>query len=405
MSFDKQVELESQYVLHTYGRKPVEFVRGEGMTLYDDTGKPYLDFLSGIGSVSLGHTHPALTAALTKQAQTLLHAGNYFYIEGRGELAAKLSRLLVAHDPGSASTFKSFFANSGAEANEGAIKIARRHGALNLGGANVVLSAKKSFHGRTLATLAATGQEAKQQAFAPMPAGFAYVELNDVKQLQQALDGGGVCAVLLECIQGEGGVWPCSEEYLAAARALTAERNILLMIDEVQTGFYRTGTWAFAYQHYGIMPDVVTMAKGIANGVPMGAFAARDAFGDLLVPGDHGSTFGGSSLAVAAANATVDALAAEHIGASAQRVGAYFADKLAALPHVTGIRGRGLMLGAALDIPVAGKVVDLALEQGFVINAIGDNTLRFLPPLICTEREVDTLANALTTILAQAETP
>ncbi|MDR3308141.1 MAG: aspartate aminotransferase family protein [Coriobacteriales bacterium] len=418
--------MDETYVMQTYGRKAVEFVRGEGMRLYDSEGNEYLDFIAGIGAVSVGHAHPQVTAALQQQAAKLLHVSNYYYVEGRGELAQKLNGLLnatvgtlahasaatpagapapvPANAPAHSSTpWHSFFANSGTEAVEGAIKLARKYGTTRLGGATTIVSAWRSFHGRTLAALAATGQPSKQEDFAPLPAGFVHVELNDTTALAQALDNPAapVCAVLLECIQGEGGVWPCTAEYLRAVREETQKRGILLIIDEVQTGFYRTGTYPFAFQHYGIVPDVVTVAKGMGNGVPVGAFCAHGAAGEILVPGDHGSTFGGSPLVVAAANATLDALAAQDCATNAHQVGAYLQQRLATLPLVTQVRGKGLMVGVALASPVAAQVVDAALAHGLVLNSIGPAILRFLPPLICTIPQVDTLIDRLTPLLKE----
>ena len=454
LSLENQQCLENRYVMHTYARKPVEFVRGKGACLYDCEGKEYLDFLAGVGSVSVGHCNPSVTDALVHQTQTLVHASNYFYADGRGELAEKLSVLLSGSDLAAATTgvwakgcgpsgeieptgeteptgeaWKIFFANSGAEANEGAIKLARKYGKMNLNGAATIVSALKSFHGRTLAALAATGQESKQKVFAPMPEGFLHVPLNDREALESLLDAQAakaqsadtqsadapgtdaqateqqateaVCAVLLECIQGEGGVWPCTQEYLQAVRELTASRGILLIIDEVQTGFFRTGTHAFAYQHYGICPDIVTMAKGIANGVPMGAFAACGDLGDLLVPGEHGSTFGGSLLALAAANATIDELLSINAAERATQMGERLAAGLARLPHVKEVRGLGLMRAVSLDVPVAAQITDTVLTKGLVINAIGDSILRFLPPLVVDEAQIDKMVQILECVLSE----
>ncbi|MDR3052325.1 MAG: aspartate aminotransferase family protein [Coriobacteriales bacterium] len=403
MALLEQQQLDASYIQQTYKRKPVEFVRGLGTRLFDDEGNEYLDFISGFGAVSMGHAHPQVTSALQEQAAKLLHVSNYYYVEGRGELARKISDLLSATaDPAAASPWKLFFANSGAEANEGAIKLARKYGKLHLGGATTIVSARRSFHGRTLAALAATGQASKQESFGSMPPGFVHVELNRIEALLQELDTqgqGAVCAVLLECIQGEGGVYPCSESYLQAVRAQTAKRGILLLIDEVQTGFYRTGTYPFAFQHYGVMPDVVTIAKGMGNGVPIGALCAQGPAADILEPGDHGSTFGGSPLVVAAANATIDAMAAQDIATHVTEVGAYLQQQLAALPLVSEVRGKGLMLGAQLSKPVAAEVVDAALQNGLAINAVGSDILRFLPPLVCTTADIDVLIERLRALL------
>lgn len=448
MSLEQQQQLEASFMMLTYRRKPVEFVRGEGMHLYDDAGREYLDFVSGIGAVSTGHANPRVVQAVQQQAAKLLHVSNYYYIEGRGELAEKLSGLLsqtaAAGDSGAtaagggagdtnaaaaagganaaagataagdagytagganASGWRSFFANSGAEAVEGAIKLARKYGAKHLEGADTIICARRSFHGRTLAALAATGQPSKQDSFKPIPQGFIHIDLNDIQSLKrmmnQGFGGKSVCAVLLECVQGEGGVYPCSPEFLQAARELTAEDDALLMIDEVQTGFYRSGGLPFSFQHYGILPDVVTMAKGLGSGMPIGAFAARGVAANVLEPGDHGSTFGGSPLAIAAANATLDEL--QHIGAGAlvAETGDYLWQRLRELPGVTEIRGLGLMVGVEFEAAIAEALVDAGLEQGLVLNSIGHHILRLLPPLVCTKADIDVLVDKLVMILEQ----
>jgi acetylornithine aminotransferase len=451
MSLTEQKQLEQEFVMPTFGRKQVEFVSGRGMTLVDDAGQEYLDFLAGIGVISLGHCHPKFVAALTHQAQTLVHVGNYYYIEGRGQLAQKLSVLLEgtaeqggegvegskgskgsvgvnssasavpeAQPSGAAEnagirdtegvTWKTFFANSGAEANECAIKIARLHArkAAEAAGKSAdaaprtIVTLKKSFHGRTLATLAATAQPAKQEAFQPLPDGFVAVEANNCEELQALFDaqGDSICAVFMECVQGESGVHPLTPEFAQLARALTEKHDALLMCDEVQCGLFRTGL-AFGYQNLGIMPDVVTMAKGIASGIPMGACAARGEIGNTFDPGDHGSTFGGSNLAITAANTTLDVIAEENIAQNVLEVGQYMRSELAKLPHVSEVRGLGLMLAAELagTAKTAPEIVSDALEAGLVLNATGPTTLRFLPPLVCTKADVDTLVDRLTKLL------
>lgn len=402
MGLTEQQRLDSTYVMQTYARKPVEFVEGHGMMLIDDTGKEYLDFIAGVGAVSMGHSHPAVTQAIQEQAARLVHVSNYYHVPGRGELARTLSELLNRGNADSApGTWRTFFANSGAEANEGAIKLARRYGSVHNGGATTIVSAKRSFHGRTLATLTATGQPAKQEAFRPLPPGFTHVELNDRGALLDALDKpteGAVCAVMLECIQGEGGVWPCTREYLQAVRTLTAERNILLILDEVQTGFYRCGTHPFAFQHYDITPDIVTLAKGIGNGIPMGALCAQDRIAASFQPGDHGSTFGGGPLACAAANATIKAMEDENIGEHVEQVGSYLRERLSELEVVAEVRGRGLMVGVQLVRPVASQIVATALDNGLLLNNIGADIIRFLPPLVCYCEEVDTLVQRLKSV-------
>ena len=403
--FAEAKALDDAYVMHTYGRLPVEFVSGRGAELTDDSGKVYLDFLAGIGCVSLGHANPVVAAALKEQLDRVWQVGNYYYVEHRGELAQALSDLLstttdeLGHVTGSTGTiWKTFFANSGAEANEGALKVARRWGERKLDGAAGVVSARQSFHGRTLATLAATGQDVFHQSFGPFPEGFVSVPLNDLDALVAAVDAGGVCAVMLECVQGEGGVWPADLDYLRAVRALCDERNLALIIDEVQTGFFRCGA-PFSYQLAGIEPDVVSMAKGIASGFPMGAVAARAEFADLMVPGDHGSTFGGNALAAAAGLATVSELVAQDMGEHVIATGAHLAERLAALPHVSEVRGRGLMRGIQLDVPIANELVSEGLEAGLVLNHIGDSILRFLPPLVVTDEQIDTMAERLAELI------
>jgi acetylornithine aminotransferase len=402
-SLEQQQALESTYLMRTYRRKPVEFVRGEGIHLYDDKGVEYLDFLGGIGAVSVGHANPRIVKTLQEQAARLVHVGNYYYVEGRGELAEKISDMLNTGLGNDAAPWRVFFANSGAEAVEGAIKIARKYGTRYLEGADTVVSARRSFHGRTLAALAATGQPSKHDSFKPIPLGFVHVDFNDTHALKELLNQGfggkSVCAVLLECVQGEGGVYPAAEEYLQAARQLTEEGDVLLMVDEVQTGFYRTGTYPFAFQHYGIVPDVVTLAKGLGSGVPIGAVAARGRAAEMFEPGDHGSTFGGSPLAIAAANATLDELAAMDAGAQVAQVGAYLQAQLKELPLVIEVRGRGLMVGVELSEPIAEDVVDAGLKEGLVLNSIGRHILRFLPPLVCTKADVNILIERLRTIL------
>ena len=394
MGFIEEQQLESAYVMGTYARKPVELVRGRGMRVEDAEGRTYLDFVSGVGAVSLGHCHPALVSAIEEQASTLVHVSNYYYIEHRGEVAHLVSDLLnECVDEAEREPWQSFFANSGAEANECAFKLARLHAkkramaAAEAAGADedgvraaaaaaprLIVTLDASFHGRTLATLAATAQPAKQEAFQPLPDGFVRTPINDIKALESlfASQGDGICAVMVECVQGESGVHPCEPEFLAAVRRLTAERGALFMCDEIQCGMYRCGTYPFGFQHFGIAPDVVTIAKGIASGFPMGMCAARAQVAASFDPGDHGSTFGGSCLAVAAAEATVRALAAEDAAGNAERTGAYLREKLAALPQVEEVRGLGLMVACDLAEGVSAPDVVLAgLDEGLLLNFTG----------------------------------
>lgn len=398
--------LDDAYVMHTYARLGVEFVEGRGATLVDAAGREYIDLLGGIGCASLGHAHPAVVDALREQAGRVWQTSNYFYASGRGELAAALSALLSTttdeggHEMGSTGTrWKTFFANSGAEANEGAIKLARRWGEKNLDGASAIVTARQSFHGRTLATLAATGQDRFHRSFRPLPEGFVSVPLNDIYTLRERVERGGVCAVMLECVQGEGGVWNANYDYLRDVRELCSEKGLLLICDEVQTGFYRCGS-PFCYQRSGIEPDVVAMAKGIADGFPMGAVAARAEVADLLQPGDHGSTFGGSPLACAVALACVNALVDEEMGEHVLSVGRHLRHRLTAMDHVTEVRGHGLMRGAQLDVPIASQLVEEGLAEGLVLNHIGDSILRFLPPLVITLEQVDEACDRLEGLIA-----
>lgn len=423
MGFIEEQQLESAYVMGTYARKPVELVRGRGMQVEDSEGRTYLDFVSGVGAVSLGHCHPALVSAIEEQASTLVHVSNYYYIEHRGEVAHLVSDLLnECVDEAEREPWQSFFANSGAEANECAFKLARLHAkkramaAAEAAGADedgvraaaaaaprLIVTLDASFHGRTLATLAATAQPAKQEAFQPLPDGFVRTPINDIKALESlfASQGDGICAVMVECVQGESGVHPCESEFLAAVRRLTAERGALFMCDEIQCGMYRCGTYPFGFQHFGVTPDVVTIAKGIASGFPMGMCAARAQVAASFDPGDHGSTFGGSCLAVAAAEATVRALAAEDAAGNAERTGAYLREKLAALPQVEEVRGLGLMVACDLAEGVSAPDVVLAgLDEGLLLNSTGPRTLRFLPPLVCTNEDVDVLAEKLAALLS-----
>lgn len=421
MGLAQQQELEARYLMSTFGRKPVELVGGSGMEAFDDEGNAYLDFIGGIGVLSLGHCHPQVVAAIENQAEKLMHVSNYYYIENRGEVAKAVSDLLNAGVEEDARTpWKSFFANSGAEANECAIKLARLHARQRAGAAareagadegsvaaaeyaapRLIVTLEGSFHGRTLASLAATAQPAKQEAFQPLPGGFTSVPLNDVEALETlfAQRGDDICAVMLECIQGESGVHPCTPEFLHAARRLTEERGALLICDEVQCGVFRTGK-PFGFQLFGITPDVVTIAKGIADGFPMGMCAAHGDAADTFAPGDHGSTFGGSCLAVAAAKATLETLVADKVAANVEETGAYLRARLAELSQVTEVRGYGLMVAAQLDdAHDANDVVARALGEGLLLNATGPHTLRFLPPLICGKSHVDALIERLRRLL------
>ena len=381
-TFEELVALDAAHVMPTYGRLPVAFVRGEGTQLWDSEGRRYLDFLSGLAVVSLGHAHPAVAEALADQSRTLLHVSNLYYNELQPQLGARIDRLLGGGG-------RAFFANSGAEANECAIKLARRYGQSHGGPERFhVLSAYGSFHGRTLTTLAATGQPQKQETFQPLPDGFRQVEYLDVDALAAAMDE-RVCAVMLEPVQGEGGVVPAPPAYLQAVRQLCTEREALLLVDEVQTGLGRTGRW-FGFEHADIRPDVVTLAKALGNGVPIGACWARAEVAEAFRPGDHASTFGGQPLAARAALAVLDAMEAADVPLLAERAGKRLSDSLAALPGVRDVRGPGLLLAAELESThPAPEVASGCLDAGLVVNAVTPSALRFAPPLLVTDEEID----------------
>jgi acetylornithine/N-succinyldiaminopimelate aminotransferase len=373
----------------TYPPQPVTFVRGSGSELWDDQGRRYLDFLSGLAVTSLGHAHPAVADALCEQARTLLHVSNLYATVPQQEVAATLDRL-VASGPG-----RVFFCNSGAEANEAAIKLARKWGGR---GRHVVVSAYGSFHGRTLATLHATGQPAKHEPFQPLPEGFRHVAWQDPGDLARAIDA-SVAAVLLEPVQGEGGVNPAGADYFRAVRRLCDEAGVLMMVDEVQTGLGRTGEW-FGFQHYGVCPDVVTVAKALGNGVPIGACWARDDVACAFSPGDHATTFGGQPLATAAARAVLAVMEAERVPDRARRAGAQLTAALEGRPGVRAVRGLGLLVAVELDGGrVAAEVASAALDAGLVINAVTPTALRLAPSLLVSEAEIDEATATLRRVL------
>jgi acetylornithine/N-succinyldiaminopimelate aminotransferase len=381
---------EGSPLMSTYPPQPVTFVRGEGTVLWDDQGRRYLDFLSGLAVMSLGHSHPEVAEAVATQARTLQHVSNLFGTEIGPEVATTLDRLLGGGG-------RVFFANSGAEANECAFKLARKWAGH---GRHVVVSAYGSFHGRTLATLHATGQPSKHEPFQPLPEGFRHVVFDNVAELEGALDP-TVAAVLLEVVQGEGGVNPMSAGYLADVRRLCDERNLLLILDEVQTGLARSGRW-FAHQHHGVVPDVVTMAKALGNGMPIGACWARRDVADAFAPGDHATTFGGQPLATSAARAVLAVMERDDLPARAAKVGEHLLRELADLPGVAGVRGLGLLIGVELDGLDARAVQAEALAEGLVINAVTPTALRLAPPLTVEPAEIDEALAILRAVLARA---
>jgi acetylornithine/N-succinyldiaminopimelate aminotransferase len=375
-------ELEKRYYMKTGNRVPVTLVRGEGARIWDDTGREYLDFVSGWAVNSLGHCHPSLVKAVTEQVKTLIQTSNQFYTVPQIQLA----RLLVENS----CLDKVYVCNSGAEACEGAVKLARRYGSLKLNGAYEIITAVNSFHGRTLAMTAATGQVKFQTPYIPLPTGFMNVPYNSIEAIQSATTE-QTCAVMLEPLQGEGGVNVPGDDYLANVRAWCDQKGILLILDEIQTGIGRLGT-LFAYEQYGIEPDIMTLAKGLGSGVPIGAFMARDKV-CVFVPGEHGSTFGGNPLTCAAAFATVSFIIKNDITANVRKVGQYFIDSLKDLqkkyPFITDVRGRGLLLAIEFDREIGQDMLNACLEKGMLVNCVKPNALRFMPPLIIGSSEVD----------------
>lgn len=365
-----------------FGPPAVTFERGEGTQLWSVEGKRYLDFLAGIAVVSLGHANPAVTAAIAAQAGRLSHVSNFFANATATRAAQRLNSLLESCGAGKGQTF---FCNSGAEANEAAIKLARKFGGR---GRHRIVTALGSFHGRTLGALAMTGQPAKHEAFQPMPEGFKYCEFGDLDSLVAQIDD-TVAAVVLEPVQGEGGVIPAPAGYLTAVRELCTERGVLLIVDEVQTGFCRTGRW-FGFEHEGIAPDAVTMAKGMGNGMPVGALWARRDVASVLQPGDHGSTYSGTALATAAVIAVIDEMDRIDAAGLARTRGERLRGAVSALPGVDHVRGTGLLLGAQLVDGLDARVVaQAALDRGLIVNAVNAGTIRLAPPLVVTEAEID----------------
>ena len=396
MNLEQIRALDSRYHMNVYGRLPVAFVRGEGALLWDTEGKQYLDFLAGIAVMSVGHSHPKVVEAIREQAGTLTHVSNLFYTEPQAILAERLHDLL--------GWGKVFFSNSGAEANECALKLARRwaraRGAADRSGVVVALG---SFHGRTFTTLAATGQPHKHEPFAPLPAWFTYVSLNDEEALDQAV-GDDTTAVMLEVVQGEGGVRLATPEYLQAARKFCEERGAALIFDEVQTGLGRTGKW-FAFQHYDIAPDIVTLAKALGGGLPIGACIAREDVADAFKPGDHATTFGGGPVPCAAANAVLDVIESEGLVARAAEAGEKLIGRLSAATEGNGavreIRGLGLLIAIELGGDWAAEIVVKALAKGLVVNNVAPNAVRLAPPLIVSDDQIEQAVEILTGILSE----
>ena len=381
-----------QYLMDTYTRQPISIVRGRGTKVYDLEGREYIDFVGGIAVNILGHGHPDLVLAIQKQAAQLIHASNLYYTEPQ----VKLAQMLVDHSFAD----KAFFCNSGAEANEAAIKLARRYSHDKYGtGRFGIITMKQSFHGRTMATLTATGQEKVQKGYDPLLSGFSYVAFNHLAELEQAVND-KTAAIMLEPIQGEGGVHVADRDYLKAVRELCTQKDILLIFDEVQTGMGRTGT-LFAYEQMGVHPDVMTLAKGLGGGVPIGACLATARVAKAFGPGSHASTFGGNPLACAAALAVLRVLLEGRVLDQARRMGDYLSKGLSECKDrhhvVRDVRGLGLLQGIEVEMD-AKTVVGDCLKRGILINATGDHVLRFVPPLIITQAEIDRLIEVLSQI-------
>ena len=386
LKYDTIRELDDAHVLKTYNRMPALMVQGAGCSLWDNRGGEYLDLLAGIAVCSLGHCHPAVVAAITRQAQQLIHTSNIFLTAPQAQLAARLTKL--------SGLSRVFYCNDGATANETAIKIARKHGnAKRPDGDAEIVTLQRSFHGRTMGALSATGQRKYQRPFGPMLPGFVHVPPNDLAALREAVSH-KTSAILLETVMGEGGVLPMTTEYLREAERLCREHNALLILDEVQSGIGRTGKW-FAYQNHGVRPDVAILAKGLGSGFPIGAVLVGERAEGILEPGDHGTTFGGNPLACATALAVLDTIEHDELMDNAERVGGYLQDGLRALGLET--IGMGLMVGATLDRPIARDVVRECFDRRLILNATDESTLRFVPPLIVSEAQI---AKALT-ILAE----
>ena len=374
------------HLMNTYARQPVAFVRGEGVYLWDEEGKRYLDAVAGVAVNTLGHGHPGLVKAIAEQAATLIHTSNLYRVKRQEELADRLCGL--------SGMDKAFFCNSGCEANEAAIKLARLHGH-NKGIANpTIIVTEQSFHGRTMATLSATGSRKIQAGFEPLLSGFARVPFNDIAAIRQvASTNQDVVAVLVEPLQGEGGVNVAASDYMVELRRICDEFGLLMMLDEVQTGIARTVTW-FAFQHSGVMPDVMALAKGLGGGVPIGACLARGEAAEVFKPGNHGSTFGGNPLACAAALATLEAVEKQNLRENADKTGDYIRAQLKAMladtAGVMEIRGQGLMIGIELDRP-CGDLVAKMRDRGFLVNVTSDKVIRLVPPLVFTQANADEL--------------
>jgi len=397
VNLNEIIELDKKYYMNTFGdRTPVCFQYGKGINLWDTEGRKYYDFLAGIAVNALGHSHPKLVGAIKEQAEKFIHCSSLYYIEPQ----AKLAKVLVDNSCAD----RVFFANSGAEANEGAIKLARIYfKKKGLPEKYEIITLHKSFHGRTLATLAATGQEKYHKPFTPLMPKFTSVSMNNLQELENAITS-STCAVILEPIQGESGVNAVEVEYIKGVRKLCDEKGILLIFDEVQTGLGRTGK-LFGYQHFGVEPDIFTLAKALGGGFPIGALLAKDFVAAAFEPGDHGSTFGGNPLACAAGLAVMDVLLNDGLVENADKMGSYFMKKLLGLAekyaYITEIRGKGLMIGIQLSIDKAAVIKNRCFEKGYLVGNVGSNILRVLPPLIIKKHDIDGMIEVLDEVLKE----
>ena len=395
MTSQQWIEKSDKYIMKTYGRYPIVPVRGEGCRLWDADGKEYLDFLGGVAVNNLGHCHPKVVAALQAQASDLIHCSNYYQIPQQIELA----ELLCSHSFAD----KAFFCNSGAEANEAAIKLARKYSRDKYGPERYeIITAAESFHGRTMATVSATGQEKVQRFFDPLLHGFSHVPFNDAAALEAAVSP-NTCAIMLEPIQGEGGVNVPSPGYFQEVRRICDQHGLILIFDEVQVGMGRTGK-LFAYEHFDVTPDIMTLAKALAGGAPIGTMLAKDEFAAAFTPGTHGSTFGGNPLVCAAAIATVRTILEDGILNRCEEIGEYLVGELESLgrkyPFVTEVRGIGLMIGMSLTIP-GNDIVKKGHDRGVLLNVTHDTVLRFVPALIVSKQEIDRMITILDGIFAE----
>jgi acetylornithine/N-succinyldiaminopimelate aminotransferase len=391
MNFTELVELDKRCVAQTYSRQPVALIEGKGAVVKDIAGKEYIDCIAGIAVLNVGHSHPKVLRVLEEQAAKLMHVSNLYYTLPQVELAQKLCELTGG--------YKSFFCNSGTEAVEAAIKLVRKHTRRQ-----EIIAAKNSFHGRTFGSLSATGQEKYKRDFEPLLPGFKHVEYGDIEALRKAISR-DTAAVMLEPIQGEGGVVIPPEDYFKEVRELCDERGVLLVLDEVQTGIARTGT-LFAWQGLGIEPDIFTLAKALGAGFPIGAMLAKPEVMDSFSPGDHASTFGGNPLACAVAKAVLEIVEEEGLAQRARELGEYFMAKLKQLQEkhevIKEVRGRGLLIGVELSIP-CGEIVAKGREHGLLLNCTHDNVLRFAPPLVITREQIDEVCSRLSKILEEVQ--